>query len=492
MQEMADIQLLRQYVHRNSEEAFAALVARYLNLVYSAALRKTGNAHAAEEIAQAVFIILARKAARLRSGTVLSGWLYQTARLTAATYQRTEIRRANREQEAYMRSLSDEAESEIWPQIAPLLEDAMGKLSEKERNAIALRFFEGKTFQQIATAVGASENAAKKRVAHALEKLRIFFAKHGVVSTTAIIGEAISANSAQAAPAALAGAITAVAVAKGAAASASTLTLIKGALKIMAWAKAKTAIVAGVGLLLAAATTVTTIAIEKAAAHREDALWRVRNPDPDQVPQMVKILPTKFNNYDCLNVGRRGNNWVGVGVNKLQIVRIAYAWRPGRIFFNDPHPEERFDFISTLPKNSGIALRAELKRKFGLVAHPQTRDMDALLLKVRRPNALGLRPPLAGNSDGSTPGHYFCDNSPLSSDSGWYPGITRFLEGYFGMPVIDETGLTQNFHIDLKWNERRQQDPDHNALKQALLDQLGLELVPSTMPIEMLVVEKAK
>src|ERR1035437_3691813 len=240
MQEMADMELLRQYAHRKSEEAFAVLVTRHVNVVYSAALRKTGNAHAAEEITQAVFIILAKKADRLRDGTILSGWLYQTARLTSASFLRTEVRRARREQEAYMQSLSNEPEAKVWPEIEPLLEDAMGRLGEKERNALALRFFEGKSFQEIGTALGASENAAKKRVSHGLEKLRKLFTKRGVSSTTAIIAGAISAKSVQAAPMALAKSVTAVAIAKGAAASGSTLTMIKGALKIMAWTKVKT------------------------------------------------------------------------------------------------------------------------------------------------------------------------------------------------------------------------------------------------------------
>jgi RNA polymerase sigma factor (sigma-70 family) len=157
MQEVADMELLRQYVQRNSDEAFATLVTRHVNLVYSAALRKTGDPNAAEEITQAVFIILAKKAGRLSPGTILSGWLYQAARLTSASFLRTEIRRARREQEAYMQSLANETEPELWPQMAPLLEDAMGRLGEKDRNAIALRFFEGKSFQEIGTAFGASE-----------------------------------------------------------------------------------------------------------------------------------------------------------------------------------------------------------------------------------------------------------------------------------------------------------------------------------------------
>src|SRR5215469_10384959 len=248
MQELADPELLRQYAEEGSETAFAALVTRYVNLVFSAAFRKTGNSHAAEEITQAVFIILAKKAASLRKQTVLSGWLYQTARLTAANFLRGEIRRTLREQEAYMQSLSNEPD--VWPQIAPLLDDAMGGLNEKERTAIVLRFFEGKSFQEIGAAAGASENAVKKRVAYGLEKLRKSFGRHGVISTGAAIGSIISTNSVQAAPAGLANTISAVAAAKGAAASASTLTLVHGALKLMAWTKPKITIAAAAAALL--------------------------------------------------------------------------------------------------------------------------------------------------------------------------------------------------------------------------------------------------
>lgn len=247
MQDLSDTELLRQYAESQSEAAFEILVTRHVNLVYSAALRKTGNFHAAEEVAQAVFIIFAKKAGALRKETIVSGWLYQTARLTAANFLRNEIRRVRREQEATMNP--DPNEPALWPQIIPLLEDAMGRLNEQERNAVLLRFFEDKSFQEIGTALGGSENAAKKRVAYALEKLRKFFAKRGVSSTTAVIAAAISANSVHAAPASLTQSISAVAVAKGAAASTSTLTLVRGALKFMAWTKTKTAI-AGVAIAL--------------------------------------------------------------------------------------------------------------------------------------------------------------------------------------------------------------------------------------------------
>ena len=135
----------------------------------------------------------------------------------------------------------------------------MGRLGEKDRNAIVLRFFENKNLREVGLALGASEDAAKMRVNRALEKLRKFFTKRGVNSTTAIIAGAVSANSVQAAPVALAKTISAVAVAKGAAASGSTLTLVKGALKIMAWTKAKTAVVAGAVVIFAGGTATVTL-----------------------------------------------------------------------------------------------------------------------------------------------------------------------------------------------------------------------------------------
>ncbi len=255
MQELDDNALLREYVERDSEEAFAALVTRHVNKVYSVALRLTGNPHSAEEITQAVFVILARKSRQLGRRVILSGWLYQTARLTAVTFIRGGVRRARREQEVRMQTALNENESDAWMQIAPLLDAAMAGLNETDRHAVVLRFFDGKSLREVGAALGANEEAAKKRVSRALEKLRAFFARRGVSSTTAIIAGAISANSVQAAPVALAKSVTAIAVAKGAAASGSTLTLIQGALKIMAWTKAKTAIVVGVAMILAAGTT---------------------------------------------------------------------------------------------------------------------------------------------------------------------------------------------------------------------------------------------
>ncbi len=105
-----DLNLLREFARSNSEEAFAALVSRHVNLVYSVALRQVRDAHLAEEITQAVFIILARKADSLGDKTILSGWLCRTARYASANALTIQRRRQHREQEAYMQSTLNEAE----------------------------------------------------------------------------------------------------------------------------------------------------------------------------------------------------------------------------------------------------------------------------------------------------------------------------------------------------------------------------------------------
>jgi RNA polymerase sigma factor (sigma-70 family) len=266
MPEPEDHQLLAEFTESGAEPAFAAIVARYVNLVYSTAFRSTGNAQNAEEITQVVFIILARKAEKLSRRVVLSGWLYQTTRLTAANFMKGEFRRRRRENEAAMQSILNESPNDTWPEIAPLLDEAMGRLGQTDRDAVVLRYFENKSAAEIGAALRMNEETARRRVNRALEKLRKFFAKRGVNSAAATIAETISINSVHAAPVTLAKTVTVAAIAKGATASASTLTLIKGALKIMAWTKAKTAIVAGVVVLLVAGTATVGLKMAHAAS----------------------------------------------------------------------------------------------------------------------------------------------------------------------------------------------------------------------------------
>ena len=178
MPDANDMDLVREFARNNSETAFAGLVQQHVNLVYSVALRCTGNDCDAQDVTQAVFIILARKAASLREKTVLTGWLYETTRFTAAQLLRTNARRHAREQEVYMQSTLNEADpAAIWEKLSPHLETAMSKLAERDRALLVLRFYENKSGSEAAALLGIREDDSCQGLHQARLRIRELLAK---------------------------------------------------------------------------------------------------------------------------------------------------------------------------------------------------------------------------------------------------------------------------------------------------------------------------
>jgi RNA polymerase sigma factor (sigma-70 family) len=249
MPDANDMDLVREFARQNSEIAFTELVRRHVNLVYSVARRCTGNDGDAHDVTQAVFIILARKAAGLREKTLLTGWLYETTRFAAARLLRTNARRHAREQEAYMQSTLNEAyTAAVWTQLSPHLEAAMSKLAERDRALLVLRFYENKSGPEAAALLGIREDAAHKRVTRAIEKLRKVFAQRGVTLSGAAIAGAVSANSIQAAPAGLAAIISATALSGTTITTAAVLAVTKAiAMTTLQKTLVTTALIATVG-----------------------------------------------------------------------------------------------------------------------------------------------------------------------------------------------------------------------------------------------------
>ena len=212
-----DPQLLRAYAASRSEAAFAELVRRHVDFVYSAALRMVCDPHLAEDVTQGTFVALAKSASQLADRPVLSGWLHRTAQNIAAQTVRTIERRRAREQEAVaMNQLLSAEPDATWEQIAPELDAALGELNEPDRDALLLRYFENKSAREMALALGISDEAAQKRVSRALERLREFFTKRGLTVGASGLVVVISANAVQAAPVGLAASIsTAVAALAG-------------------------------------------------------------------------------------------------------------------------------------------------------------------------------------------------------------------------------------------------------------------------------------
>jgi RNA polymerase sigma factor (sigma-70 family) len=514
-----DTTLVREYAATGSEQAFETLVTRHLGLVYSAAIRQVGDPHLAQDVTQAVFIILARKARSLGNGVILSGWLYRTTRYACADALKIQRRRQMHEQEAQMEATT-ESNDVIWQQLAPELDEAMAQLPDKDRDAIVLRFFENKSLREVGTAMGLEERAAQKRVARGLEKLRAFFSKRGLTLSVVVIGGTIAANSVQAAPATLATTVAATAV-KSTTVAASTLPLVKGVLKVMAWTKAKFAIAIGAAVVLAAGTaTVATVALSTPFDPWEnmDSLIAQQtkiitnsayqpgtiSPDEDQrrIEQQQKAMDDLFDEFshkapsgiiirqthspgNSASVWHSDNLIIEKADQFTDMLATAYhqpargQWPAPRTVLSTELPAGEFDYLVNTPTNGLKELQDQIKKQFGLAGRFESVETNILALRLKDPTAPGLKP--GAKSPVVGPGFFSAAQ------------LADHLERYvFHQPIIDETQLDKNKFPVRHFFTIPFHPTDPASMEKLLLDEYGLELVPTNAPIEMLIVEPVK
>jgi len=277
---MTDSQtLFAEYARSGSESAFRELVTRYVGLVYSTALRLVdGDTHLAEDVAQTVFVDLARKARSLSSGVMLGGWLHQRTFNVAAPMMRAARRRQSREREAVQMNATQDQSAADFEQLAPILDEALTKLGKDDRTAIILRFFESRDFRSIGTALGSNEDAARMRVTRALDKLHVLLKHRGVSLSAAALGGALATEAAAAAPAGLAASVAGAALASSAASGGITA----GLLKIGIMTKLKAGIIGAVVI-----SGIATLVVQQQARARLREQSESLQQQSDQLAQLA-------------------------------------------------------------------------------------------------------------------------------------------------------------------------------------------------------------
>lgn len=261
-----DAELLRRYVDEKSETAFAEFVQRHVDFVYACALRRVGgDAHFAKDVTQQVFVAAARDARRLVQHPVLSGWLFSTTRNAAAQLVRTERRRHAREQLAEAMNIHESDGTLDWERLRPVLDDALDELGETERQAVLLRYFDGKSYAEVGARLRLAENTARMRVDRAVEKLSAVLQRRGITSSAAALAVTLASQPAVSAPAGLAASATGIALA-----GASTAAVLGGGGGLAAFLGMAKFQIGVAGAVAAAGVTGFVVQANNASALRQE------------------------------------------------------------------------------------------------------------------------------------------------------------------------------------------------------------------------------
>lgn len=344
---LEDAELLRRYAWEGSQDAFSELVKRRINLVYSVALRTVGgDAHLAQDVTQKVFADLARKARMLAHRPVLTGWLCRGAQFAGSDAVRTERRRRAREQESHNmeETFWTPNHDADWLKVRPLLDRALGELGEVDRDAIALRFFEQKSFAEVGARLRLTEEAARKRVDRALDKLAAGLSRHGVTSTAGALGLALANHVTMAAPAGLASTVTAASLAAGAASAGTGLLAFVGLTTagkaVFTGLAATAAIATGAAVYHAQASRESLAALLGATRQQEMLQAQVRSLQTDLIAAQARADAAEDDNAKLLTaIERVKGSGVAVTVSPTpeELVRdeIETRYKRGQAFLSD-------------------------------------------------------------------------------------------------------------------------------------------------------------
>jgi len=256
----------------------------------------------------------------------------------------------------------------------------------------------------------------------------------------------------------------------------------------MAWTKAKTAVVITVGVLLATGTS--TVIVHRVIARSEPSWadnpnkWQSKSRVLDSLPPAFILRPTRFPN-DGGGV-RSGNRQLSKNTRVGELIADAYSFAGTRIVLPANLPTDRLDFLYTLPGRLEGTLQKEIKERYGLVAHTENREVEVFRLRVSNPNPPNLKRHAGNNQNSSWMGMVY--KTTIKNQS--LGGFIGSIESNMGKPVLDETGLSGRFDLELQW-QPKPGESEKEAYRRALSEQLGLELVPDRAPIDLLIVEKA-
>jgi RNA polymerase sigma factor (sigma-70 family) len=345
-----DRQLLDEYVAANSHDAFAALVERHIGLVYAAARRRVGNAAVAEDIAQAVFMLLAAKAPGIRERTPLPVWLYTVTRYTCANAMKMQKcrqhheRRAAMEREAGTEDVGEGTEEKRV--LLLMLDEAIDRLSDRDRAAVLLRFFEGLSFEQVALSLGSSPHAAEVRVWRAVEKLRRFFAARGVLAESGLVTATLTARAADTAPAAVAASVQSATASGRLAISPATISLMKKARRMMTIAKIKWpavitavclpgSILAAVLMAQASAPAPNKAVTQPTPARVADLLQRFQTEYPDAAAKLEEA----YSHARIDATEKRTENYELLWTEQIEFLREGKAIRRARHVLQSTKPD---------------------------------------------------------------------------------------------------------------------------------------------------------